>query len=154
MKISDMIADFINTMIEHAGGVVELQRSEIAEHFNCVPSQINYVIDTRFSPEHGFYVESRRGGGGYIRISRVNLDRPVLFMHTINAVGGEIDVHSSRALISNLCAQDLLHPETAAMLSAVLSERALYDVPPEFRAEVRARLLKTAMMSIASGKGQ
>ena len=71
MGISDIIANFILEEISEAEGTAELQRAELAQRFNCVPSQINYVISTRFSPEHGYIVESRRGGNGYIRITRV-----------------------------------------------------------------------------------
>ena len=74
MGITDMIASFIHDALEEADGVLELQRSDLAQRFNCVPSQINYVMSTRFSPERGYIVESRRGGGGYIRISRVQVD--------------------------------------------------------------------------------
>ncbi|NLM61617.1 MAG: CtsR family transcriptional regulator, partial [Clostridiales bacterium] len=65
MGLSDLIAEFIHNALNASDGVLELQRSELAEYFGCVPSQINYVISTRFSPEHGYIVESRRGGGGY-----------------------------------------------------------------------------------------
>lgn len=71
MGISDLIAGFIQDALDEANGVLELQRSDLAQRFGCVPSQINYVMSTRFSPEHGYIVESRRGGGGYIRIRRV-----------------------------------------------------------------------------------
>ena len=69
MKMSDVIADFIGEMLSDGGGVAELQRKSLADRFSCVPSQINYVIETRFTPEHGYLVESQRGGGGFIRIS-------------------------------------------------------------------------------------
>ena len=78
MGTSDMIARFIQAELEEANGVLELQRSDLAQRFGCVPSQINYVMSTRFSPEHGYIVESRRGGGGYIRITRVQVDRHTL----------------------------------------------------------------------------
>ena len=87
MGTSDMIARFIQAELEEANGVLELQRSDLAQRFGCVPSQINYVMSTRFSPEHGYIVESRRGGGGYIRITRVQVDRHTLLMHVINSVG-------------------------------------------------------------------
>ena len=69
MGISDVIASFIQSALDETDGVLELQRSDLAQRFNCVPSQINYVMSTRFSPEHGYIVESRRGGNGYIRIT-------------------------------------------------------------------------------------
>ena len=71
MKMSDIIADFIGEMLSSGGGVAEVQRKSLADRFSCVPSQINYVIETRFTPEHGYLVESQRGGGGYIRTVRL-----------------------------------------------------------------------------------
>ena len=101
MRISDLIADFIlNGMSDE--GEVELQRAELASRFNCVPSQINYVIATRFSPEHGYLVESRRGGGGYIRITRLQTDRPSMIMHAINAIGDTLSFQSAVAFMKNL----------------------------------------------------
>ena len=102
MGTSDMIARFIQAELEEANGVLELQRSDLAQRFGCVPSQINYVMSTRFSPEHGYIVESRRGGGGYIRITRVQVDRHTLLMHVINSVGDTLGLASARAILSNL----------------------------------------------------
>ena len=88
MGISDLIASFLQNSLDTAeDGVLEVQRSELAQRFNCVPSQINYVMSTRFSPERGYIVESRRGGNGYIRITRVQVDRQTLMMHVINVLG-------------------------------------------------------------------
>ena len=101
MGISDIIAGFIQQELDNAGGALELQRSDLAQRFNCVPSQINYVMSTRFSPEHGYIVESRRGGGGYIRITRVQVDRQTLLMHVINSVGNTLDSRSARAIAQN-----------------------------------------------------
>ena len=70
MKSSDIISAFIKQLLEQSDGIVELQRNELAQHFNVVPSQISYVITSRFTPEHGYITESRRGGGGCIRIRR------------------------------------------------------------------------------------
>ena len=93
MGISDLIAQFLQESLnEAADGVLEVQRSDLAQRFNCVPSQINYVMTTRFSPEHGYLVESRRGGGGYIRITQVRTDRQTLLMHVINSVGSQMDL--------------------------------------------------------------
>ena len=74
MKMSDVIADFIGEMLSDGGGVAELQRKSLADRFSCVPSQINYVIETRFTPEHGYLVESQRGGGGFNPRSREGSD--------------------------------------------------------------------------------
>ena len=72
MRISDLIEDFIKDMLK-TENELEIQRNELAEHFNCVPSQINYVISTRFKPSQGYYVESRRGGGGHITIKKIHI---------------------------------------------------------------------------------
>ena len=103
MGISDLIASFLQDSLDTAeNGVLEVQRSDLAQRFNCVPSQINYVMSTRFSPERGYIVESRRGGNGYIRITRVRVDRETLLMHVINSLGGSVDLSSTRAILSNL----------------------------------------------------
>ena len=78
MGTSDLIASFILDIMEDAGGTADLSRTNLAERFSCVPSQINYVISTRFSPEHGYIVESRRGGGGFIRIIRLKRSAQLL----------------------------------------------------------------------------
>ena len=102
MGISDLIARYILEELELENGSAMLSRSELADKFNCVPSQINYVLMTRFSPEHGYTVESRRGGSGYIRVSRVRMDRGKLFMHVVNAVGDSIDAQSAAAFLGNM----------------------------------------------------
>lgn len=142
MGISDLIADFIQQALTEDEGTTELQRSELAGRFNCVPSQINYVISTRFSPERGYIVESRRGGGGYIRISRVQMGQQALAMHTINAIGKAIDLQSAAALISNASAGDAIDEKTAQIMLAAVSNQALRAVPPSERCTVRAGILK------------
>ncbi|NLA88090.1 MAG: CtsR family transcriptional regulator, partial [Clostridiales bacterium] len=109
MGMSDIIAGFISDAIDEMNGCAELQRSELANKFKCVPSQINYVISTRFSPEHGYIVESRRGGGGYIRITRVAMESERLIMHTVNTVGDELDLHTASALTTNLLQNDAVN---------------------------------------------
>ena len=97
MGISDLIASFLQESLEETdGGVLEVQRNDLAQRFNCVPSQINYVMSTRFSPERGYIVESRRGGNGYIRITRVRVDRQTLLMQVINTLGSQVDLASAR----------------------------------------------------------
>ena len=112
MGMSDLIAGFIQSALDDANGVLELQRSDLAQQFGCVPSQINYVMSTRFSPERGYIVESRRGGNGYIRITRVQVDRQTLMMHVINSIGSEIDPASARAILSNLVQSEAIPAQT------------------------------------------
>ena len=98
MRLSDEIAAYIYGILEQAeDGSAELQRNELAEKLGCVPSQINYVLTSRFTPEQGFVVESRRGGGGYIRIHRIRFDRRAsLLMHTVNAIGERLSASAAR----------------------------------------------------------
>ena len=145
MGISDMIAEFIRGELEDADGVLELQRNDLAQRFHCVPSQINYVMSTRFSPEHGYIVESRRGGGGYIRITRVRVDRPTLLMHFINSIGPEIDTQSALAIVRNLYETEAISQETARLLQIVLSDTALRSVPRSTRDVLRADLMRQVL---------
>lgn len=146
MGISDMIAAFIREELEGTDGVLELQRNDLAQRFHCVPSQINYVMSTRFSPEHGYIVESRRGGGGYIRISRVRIDRPTLLMHFINSIGAEIDGQSAMAIVQNLYETESIKQETAELLQIVLSDAALRSVPRLARDMLRADLMRQVLI--------
>lgn len=148
MKMSDTIADFILDCLSSGGGVAELQRRGLAERFSCVPSQINYVIETRFTPENGYLVESRRGGGGYIRITRVHVDRQTLMMHVINSIGSEIDPASARAILSNLVQSEAIPAQTGKLLASLLSDTALRSVPKDQRSVLRADLLKQALIHL------
>ncbi len=148
MGMSDLIAGFINELLREEDGTAELQRSDLASRFNCVPSQINYVISTRFSPEHGYIVESRRGGGGYIRITRVRTDPKMLIMHTVNAVGEQIDRGTAAALISNLADSAAIDERTARLLLAATGDAALRPVAPAERDKARAGIFKQMLINI------
>ena len=98
MKMSDVIADFIGEMLSDGGGVAELQRKSLADRFSCVPSQINYVIETRFTPEHGYLVESQRGGGGFIRIIRLLDDKQRTLLEAARGIGGRLSQNDAARL--------------------------------------------------------
>ena len=148
MGISDIIAGFIQQELEEMGGVLELQRSDLAQRFNCVPSQINYVMSTRFSPERGYIVESRRGGNGYIRITRVRVDRQTLLMHVINTVGDTLDIASARAIITNLAESEAIDLSVGRALLAAMDDKTLRTVPQENRNSLRADLLKQVLIQL------
>ena len=148
MGISDLIAAFIAEELEQTGGVLELQRSDLAQRFNCVPSQINYVMSTRFSPERGYIVESRRGGNGYIRISRVRMDRQTLLMHVINSVGDALDLPSTRAIVTNLAESGAISAEVGRSILAAVSDRALQSVPQAYRGVLRADIVKQVLIHL------
>ena len=145
--ISDLIAEFLQSSLDTSeNGVLEVQRSDLAQRFNCVPSQINYVMSTRFSPERGYIVESRRGGNGYIRITRVQVDRQTLMMHVINSLGGQVDLASVRAILSNLVQAGALEQHIAQTLLAAVGDTALAAVPRQQRDQVRADILRQALI--------
>ncbi len=147
MGISDLIASFLQECLDASGdGVLEVQRNDLAQKFNCVPSQINYVMSTRFSPERGYIVESRRGGNGFIRITRVQVDRQTLLMHVINSLGSQIDLPSARAILSNLNQAGALDAELVRVLLAAIGDKALAAVPRELRDPVRAGILKNVLI--------
>jgi len=148
MGVSDIIAGFIDEVLSDAGGTAELQRAELASRFNCVPSQINYVISTRFSPEHGYIVESRRGGGGYIRIRRVAMEPKMLIMHTINAIGDRIDTNTAAALIANLRQNAAISANEARLIISALSNNALRPAIPNQRDMLRASILKQMLVCL------
>ena len=142
-----MIASFLQESLEEADdGVLEVQRSDLAQRFNCVPSQINYVMSTRFSPERGYIVESRRGGNGYIRITRVRVDRQTLLMQVINTLGSQVDLASARAILSNLVQSGALEESLGRSLLAAVGDKALSAVPRENRNRVRADILRQVLI--------
>ena len=150
MRLSDAIEQFIKTMLTQEAPEVELKRNELAEYFNCAPSQINYVLATRFTPDHGYIIESRRGGGGYIRITRVQPDASQFIMHTVNAVGRELDKPTADALLHNAVNAGALEVPFARLIAAALSERALHAVPVEIRKTVRSSIFKQMLLTTAS----
>ena len=132
--ISDLIASFLQESLEETdGGVLEVQRNDLAQRFNCVPSQINYVMSTRFSPERGYIVESRRGGNGYIRITRVRVDRQTLLMQVINTLGSQVDLASARAILNNLVQAGALEENAGRSILAAVGDKALAAGEPGHR---------------------
>ena len=148
MGITDLIAGFIQSELEEAGGALELQRSDLAQRFGCVPSQINYVMSTRFSPERGYIVESRRGGNGYIRITRVQVDRQTLLMHVINSLGDGLDLNSARAIVGNLVESEAVDAMTGQALLRAVSDSALRTVPRQYRDAVRSDITKQVLIHL------
>lgn len=148
MCISELLAQYILKELEESDGTAEIQRNELAESFGCVPSQINYVLTSRFTPERGYIVESRRGGGGCIRITRIRMDRTPALMHAIHSVGNAIDLRSARAIICNLAVPGYLSTEASELMLAVISERALMNCVSQDRPGVRAELMKKMLITL------
>ncbi|MCL2819516.1 MAG: CtsR family transcriptional regulator [Oscillospiraceae bacterium] len=149
MGVSDIIAGFINEVLSDTGGTAELQRAELANRFNCVPSQINYVISTRFSPEHGYIVESRRGGGGYIRIRRIAMEAELLLMHTVNAIGERVDINTATALLTTLLRNNVISEKDANLMMSAIGTSALRTAELTERDALRAGILKQMLMRMS-----
>lgn len=147
MRLSDMLTQYIMEMIE-AEGNAEIRRNELADRFGCVPSQINYVLTSRFTPEQGYIIESRRGGGGYIRISRVVSDKSTMLMHLINSIGTELDNITSEIMIKNLCARSIISNEAARLMLTAGADRTLQTVTPSQRDKVRASIYKNMLLAL------
>lgn len=150
MKSSDLIAAFLIDALEKQNGALELQRNELAQQFNVVPSQINYVISSRFTPERGYLIESRRGGGGYIRIRRVQQDRSTHIMHVVNAIGKQINAFDAELFMKNMADCGYISDRQVHLMAAAVSENSLSCLPPTVRDFVRADILKNMLISIAS----
>ena len=139
MRLSDMLTEYIMEMLGESGDA-EIKRNELASHFGCVPSQINYVLTSRFTPEQGFIVESRRGGGGYIRITRINADKSAHLLHIVNAVGSSLDRMTAEVMAIN--------SDIARLLASALSDRALAPAEPAGRDILRASIFKNMLINL------
>ncbi len=147
MSLSNDIARMLLEMLEDDGRA-EIQRNELAQTLGCVPSQINYVISSRFTPEQGYIVESRRGGGGYIKITRVNLDRPSLIMHTVNHIGEAIDYAACHANVMNLLHSGAINAQSAKLILAATGENSLKRIPAPLKDRIRATILKQMLVTL------
>lgn len=146
MRISDSVANYILELLNQAGGIAEIQRNELASFLGCVPSQINYVLTSRFTPEQGYLVESRRGGGGYIRITRLQLSTADMIMHIVNGVGESLDSATARAMLGNMVERGVLDRTSAELIGAAVSEKSLAAVPRELLDAVRAMIYKNMLL--------
>ena len=146
MRISDVIADFINELLADDDYAV-IQRNDLAEHFNCVPSQINYVISTRFTPTQGYYVESSRGGGGCIKIRKVNITHSDYLIHIINSIGNSITAKEVEIFVKNFLDYNIINEKEANLIKSATSDKAL-TLPKETKDVIRARILKNMLINL------
>lgn len=148
-SLSDIIEDFIKQMITDTNGSIEIQRNELAGHFNCVPSQINYVISTRFTTDRGYYVESRRGGGGSVKIKRINITRPGNYlMHIVSSMGTSISQQSAEVFINNFIDYNVISEREGLIMRAAISDKIIGCIQMPDRDILRAALLKNMIMGL------
>ena len=146
MRMSDLIEEFIKDLFDD-NQYIEIQRNDLAEHFNCVPSQINYVISTRFKPSQGYYVESKRGGGGCIKIKKVNLDKSEYLMHIINNIQSEMTSNEVDILLSDFLTYNLITEKEAKLLKVATSDNVL-TLSKDLRDEIRAKIFKNMLLNL------
>ena len=149
--LSNVIERFIKEMISEAeNGIIEIQRNELAQEFECAPSQINYVLTTRFTPYRGYYIESRRGGGGYIKIVKVGIDDYKDINNNImETIGESITKNKAYNIIDGLYDADILELREAQIIKAAIGDRALYGVEASSRNKIRADILKDILLILA-----
>ena len=138
--LSDVIEKILIEMLEEEGGILELRRNDLAQRVGCVPSQINYVITSRFTPERGYVIESRRGGGGYVRITRKAFHRDEYLMHLFCSVGDAVDIKTASLFILDLAERELLTEREGAVILSVLG--VIEDD------KTRAKALKKAILTV------
>ena len=152
-NISDIIEGYLKEVIEVEGqGLIEIKRNELAKQFACAPSQINYVINTRFTTEHGYFVESKRGGGGYIRILRVTIHSKKNVLDEIEEqIGTAIAQTNAERIIYRLLDEDIVSEREAGLMKAAM-DRTTLQLGLPVRDEVRARLMRAMLHTISFEK--
>lgn len=149
-SMANKIEMYLKVMLDRAkDGVIEVQRSELADIFDCVPSQINYVLGTRFTPAHGYTVESRRGGGGFVRIIRLtfepNTDFQLLFGEII---GDELPQNQGEGLIERLYQEGILTKREGKILKQICSTSFLNEMGLQEQGFFRAKIIQVALASV------
>jgi len=153
-RVSDIIEIFIKELLEEADDcAIEIQRNELANYFNCAPSQINYVLTTRFSLDKGYLIESRRGGGGHIKIIKMDMDRNRYIQHLLNEIGDSISQMKATSIINTLQERKLISEREGLILRVATSDQSL-SIPINIKNRVRANLLKSILIAIFQDGGK
>jgi len=156
-NISQLIEEHLKKLLAQSEGLIEIQRNEMAEKFNCVPAQINYVLATRFTIEQGFLVESRRGGGGYIRIVKLPLSREVeIGAYLCGLIGNEISQQRAEGVIGRMLEEGLITRREAGLMRAAVNRKVLRIGLPA-RDQLRACILKAMIATLLrnnNGRGE
>lgn len=152
MILSQQIARLLEEMLEEAGGEVSIVRNEFAQKMGCVPSQINYVITSRFTPERGYVVESRRGGGGFIRIRKVPMQESEYLARFYQALNEPVSFENAGAYLTRLVSDGILTRREGTLLLSSVSDRALRFISREGRDTIRSAVLQSAILSLIAEK--
>lgn len=147
MNLSSIIEEYIHDLLVDTD-YVEVKRNDLASQFSCVPSQINYVIATRFIPELGFYVESKRGGGGYIKISKFDLTNEEYMNHIISEMDNKLSQNVADIYLNNLLMYNVLDEKVAKLIKIAISDKSLENVNKLDRDKIRADIFKCLLINI------
>ena len=151
-SISDIIEEFIMSSLDD-DDFIEISRNDLAKFFSCVPSQINYVLNTRFTVNRGFLVESQRGGGGYIKLMRVQDNNSNFLNNALQICNQPINVIQANQLLSNLQERDLISNREAEIIKASINSKALNN-PLNIENIIRANVLKQVILELMKYKGK
>ena len=144
-NIADMIESYIlRRLATRQDGQVELRRTEIADEISCAPSQISYVLSTRFTQDRGFVVESRRGLGGFIRIVQVPL-RDLVYQDMLSKISEDTDVETMQTMVRYLAQHGMVETREAALLMQVVT--GLFH-SETLAAKERVQMLKTMILTL------
>jgi len=149
VSISDIIEQYLKQILDaNEKKMVEIKRSEIADQFQCVPSQINYVINTRFTIEKGYLTESKRGGGGYIRIFRIeHQDEFELIDDIISMINPKVSQHAATDVLERLAEKKVITEREEKLINSAIERETLAVGLPE-RDELRARVLTAILTTL------
>ena len=148
MLISEKIARILEVMLNEQNGIIEIKRNEFANLVGCVPSQINYVITSRFNKDRGYIVESRRGGGGYIKIIRPEMTGSTYLCHLLGIIGNEIDSDSAVFLVKDMYSKGVISEREASIIISVLGNISVFEASKNALNSMRAEMLKSAVLTI------
>ncbi len=146
--LTDHIAKLIEQMLDEGGGSLELRRNEMADKIGCVPSQISYVITSRFTPERGYIIESRRGGGGCIKIVRKQMQKSEYLMHFFYAIGDAIGEKEAAAYLNNLLGNSIITEREYNIIRNALSDSALSALPNDKKEAARANIFRHIILAL------
>jgi transcriptional regulator CtsR len=146
--MSDIIEKFIKELLDDSNSV-QIKRNELADYFECAPSQINYVLTTRFNSDRGYYIESRRGGGGYIKIIKINLNEDDYLSYLIKEeIGSNLSYKKARLIVSNLRERNLISQKEQKIIFSAINDRVLNLPVDKLRDKLRANILKSIIINL------
>lgn len=149
MNLVDMIEKYLREEVDKSSNdILEIKRSDLAELFSCVPSQINYVISTRFAPEMGFYVETRRGGGGYIRIKKINAYEDEIINNIFDKIGNKMSQHVVDVYLKVLLDYNVIDKNAARIIKVATSDKSLQNLSMEDKDVTRANIFKNVVLNV------